>query len=53
MRRFEFCGCLYDGHWRLILSLTSGPVNNGSSQEEGIIFQASVAAFYFFYVVCL
>jgi len=24
--RFEPCGCSYDGHWRLILSLTSGPV---------------------------
>jgi hypothetical protein len=24
--RFELCGCLYDGHWRLIWSLTSGPV---------------------------
>jgi hypothetical protein len=24
--RFEPCGCLYDGHWRLTWSLTSGPV---------------------------
>ena len=24
--RFGPCGCLYDGHWRLIWSLTSGPV---------------------------
>jgi len=24
--RFESCGCLYDGHWRLAWSLTSGPV---------------------------
>jgi hypothetical protein len=24
--RFEPCGCSYDGHWRLIWSLTSGPV---------------------------
>jgi hypothetical protein len=24
--RFKFCGCLYDGHWRLTWSLTSGPV---------------------------
>ena len=24
--RFESCGCLYDGHWRLTLSLTLRPV---------------------------
>jgi len=24
--RFEPCGCSYDGHWRLIWSLTSWPV---------------------------
>jgi hypothetical protein len=24
--RFESYGCLYDGHWRLTWSLTSGPV---------------------------
>jgi hypothetical protein len=24
--RFELCSCLYDGHWRLTWSLTSGPV---------------------------
>jgi len=24
--RFEPCGCLYDGHWRLTWSLTSGPM---------------------------
>jgi hypothetical protein len=24
--RFEPCGCSYDGHWRLIWSLTSRPV---------------------------
>jgi hypothetical protein len=24
--RFEPCSCSYDGHWRLIWSLTSGPV---------------------------
>jgi hypothetical protein len=24
--RFEPCGCLYDSHWRLTWSLTSGPV---------------------------
>ena len=24
--RFESCGCSYDDHWRLTLSLTSGPV---------------------------
>jgi hypothetical protein len=24
--RFEPCGCSYDGNWRLIWSLTSGPV---------------------------
>ena len=24
--RFKFCGCSYDGHWRLTWSLTSRPV---------------------------
>jgi len=24
--RFEPCSCSYDGHWRFIWSLTSGPV---------------------------
>jgi hypothetical protein len=26
MLRFEFCDCLYDGHWRFIWLLSSGPV---------------------------
>jgi len=38
--RFELCGCLYDGHWRLTWSLTLEPVRlveictNGSRHQH-------------------